>query len=256
MPLRVHVLSPQDPSHAALIPKIAEVHLAAWLSNTLYTKLYYGPPSSYPAIIEANQQRHLNAFTYNPSSHFAVVVNDEIETTSTKEQEGHDLILPAQVIAFLKYDIFATVEALKERKDAGKRTWPPYTNIALVSSFWGDIVKARERFSKQLGPHVNVDLLATSPSHHRRGAGKLLMEHVVAKIDELGLPGTLEGSPQGLKLYSSVGFEPVGDIWVDLLRYDNGGDLGDEWAEAEGRVPGQGEGWYKHVAMVRPPRPQ
>ncbi|KAK5046972.1 hypothetical protein LTR84_006914 [Exophiala bonariae] len=256
MPLRVHVLSPQDPSHVALIPKIAEIHLAAWLSNTLYTKIYYGPPTSHRAVGEAMGQRHLDAFTSNPSSNFAVVVDDDIETTSTNIENGDDLILPARVIAFLKYDVFATVEALNGRKDAGKRTWPPYTNIALVSSFWGDIVKTRERFSKQLGPHVNVDLLATLPSHHRRGAGKLLMDHAMGKIDELHLPGTLEGSPQGLKLYSSVGFEPVGDIWVDLLRFEDGGDKGDEWAKAEGRVPGQGEGWYKHVAMIRQPRPQ
>src|SRR4051812_25787349 len=115
MVLRVLVLSPQDPSHVALIPKIAEVHLAAWLSNTLYTKIYYGPPSSHQAVLEGMKQRHLDAFTSNPNSHFAVVVDDEIEATSTSEENGDDQILPAQVIAFLKYDVFATVEALNER---------------------------------------------------------------------------------------------------------------------------------------------
>lgn len=254
MPLRVYELSPQDPSHIALFPAIAEVHIAAWLSNTLYSQVYYGPPSSHPAIIQASQQRQLEAFTSSSRSHFAVVIDDDIKTTSTNKENSGDQIQPCQVIAFVKYDVFATVEAVNERRDTGKRTWPPYTNIALVTSFWGDIVKTRQRFSKQIGPHVNVDLLGTSPSHHRRGAGRLLMQHVVDRMDELGLKGTLEGSPQGLPLYSSMGFEPVDDVWVDLLRFDGGGDNGEEWVKAEGRVPGQGKGWYKHVAMVRQPR--
>jgi GNAT superfamily N-acetyltransferase len=258
MPLRVHTLSPDNPSHVALIPKIAEIHLAAWLTSSLYTTIYYGPPSSHAGILQVSQQRHLGSLTTNPSSHFAVVVDDEIQPTSTDtDQENKEhLIQPSQVISFLKYDVFASREAVEARKDAGQRIWPPYTNAALVSNVWGQIVETRQRFSKQIGPHVNVDILATSPSHHRRGAGKLLMQHVVERIDDLGLTGTLEGSPDGLKLYSSLGFVPVDDIWVDILRQDGGEDKGEEWAKAEGRVPGQGEGWYKYVAMVRQAAPR
>lgn len=256
MPLRVHPLSPDNPSDVALIPTIAKIQLAAWLTNSLYSQMYYGPPSSHAGIIQANHERHLGSLTSNPSSHFAVVVDDEIQTASTDEENKEHPVHPDQVIGFMKYDVFASIEAVEARKDAGQRRWPPYTNVALVSGFWDNIVETRQRFSKQIGPHVNVDLLATDPSHHRRGAGKLLMQHVVERIDELGLTGTLEGSPQGLKLYSSFGFVPVDDIWVDMLRYEGGGDKGDEWAKAEGRVPGQGEGWYNQVAMVRQPAPQ
>lgn len=256
MPLRVYPLSPNNPSDIALIPVVAKIHLAAWLHNSLYSKIYYGPPSSHEGIIQSNQQRHLGSFTSNPSSHFAIVVDYGLQTTATEKENTGDSVHPEQIIAFVKYDVFPTIEAVEARKDAGERIWPPYTNTALVGSFWGSIVETRERFSKQIGPHVNVDILATEPSHHRRGAGKLLMQHVVEKMDELGLTGTLEGSPQGLKLYSSVGFVPVDDIWVDLLRFEDGGDKGDEWAKAEGRVPGEGEGWYKHVAMVRQPLPR
>ncbi|KEF53387.1 uncharacterized protein A1O9_10362 [Exophiala aquamarina CBS 119918] len=252
MPLRVQPLSPTNPADIALIPTISQIHLAAWLSNSLYSKIYYGPPSSHAGIIQANQQRHLESFTSNPTSYFTVVVDDEIPTSLDKNGPDHR-VDHTQIIAFLKYDVFASVEAVEARKDASKRTWPPYTNTALVGNFWNSIVETRKRFSKEIGPHVNVDIVGTDPNHHRRGAGKLLMQHVVEKIDELGLTGTLEASPQGLKLYSSFGFVPVHDVWVDILRFEDGGDKGDEWAKAEGRVPGEGEGWYKHVAMVRQP---
>ena len=254
MPLTVHQFSSSEPADIALIPTISQIHLSAWLTNALYREIYYGPPSSYAGIIEANRQRHFNSITSNPSTRFAVVVDDEIDSNEDPVLNNNEQrIKPSQVIAWVKYDIFETNQAAENRKDTGERIWPDYTNMALVENFWNSVVTSRQRQSREIGPHVSVDLLATDPKHHRRGAGKMLMQYIVKKADELGLKATIEGSPEGVRLYSSVGFVQVDEFWVDILRFADGGDKGEEWVKTQGRVPGKGEGWYKQVVMIRQP---
>ncbi|KAI1622704.1 hypothetical protein EDD37DRAFT_485441 [Exophiala viscosa] len=254
MTLKLHELSPSDPVDQNLIPAIARVHLTAWLSNSLYEAIYYGPPSSHARIIENNRRRHSKTLTSEPSSRYAVVLDDGACGDNPKrhsEQTGPD---PNHLIAWAKYDIFERPEAEEERQDTGEIKYPPYTNLPLANHFWDLIVQSRQRVGKSLGAHVSVDQLATDPDHHRRGAGRMLMEHIVKKADELGLPATLEASPQGMNLYTSVGFEPVDEFWVDLLRFEGGEDKGEAWSKEQHRVPGQGPGWYKQVAMIRQPR--
>jgi GNAT superfamily N-acetyltransferase len=248
MTLKLRELSPSVSADSALIPAIARVHLAAWLTNTLYKTIYFGPPSSHAAIIETNRQRHMQNFTSNPSARFAVILDDRIGNDENPDQPA-----ASQLIAWAKYDIFATPDAAESRQDTGKRTWPPYTNVALVNHFWDMLVISRHQNSKAIGAHISVDLLATDPVHHRRGAGRMLMQYIAKQADELGLRATIEGSPEGLKLYRSVGFELVDEFWVDLLRFEGGEDKGEKWAEDQGRTPGQGPGWYKQVAMLRQP---
>lgn len=241
MPLQLHALSGSDPDDLALIPSIAQIHLNAWLTNSIYKTIYYGPPSSHAGIITANRQRHLDSITTNPSAHFAVVLDKDIPGPPSD-----------QVIAWVKYDVFESARAEQERQDVGERSWPAYTNLALVDHFWAMITASRRRMGGSIGPHISVDLLATSPDHHRRGAGKMLMGHIAREADRLGLPATLEGSPEGIKLYSAVGFEAVDDFWIDLSRFENGADKGEEWSSRNHDKTQPG--WYKQVAMVRQPR--
>ncbi|KAK6368189.1 hypothetical protein LTS17_009930 [Exophiala oligosperma] len=260
MTLIIHQLSPNNEADLALIPAIARIHLAAWLTNGLYRTIYYGPPSSYPAINEYNEKRHLQSLKKDPTARLAVVWDDTVRekdrdsagagaSTST---DGDRQPSPDQIIAWTKYNIFTTAEGAEERTDTGERLeWPAYTNLALVTGFWEALVKSREQNNQDIGAHVSVDQLATDPAHHRRGAGRMLMQHVAAQADALNLPVTLEASPQGMNVYRSVGFEPHHEFWVDLARFEDGGDKGEEWTEQRGRREGQGEGWYKEVAMVR-----
>jgi len=202
--------------------------------------LYCGPPSTYAGIIQRNLQRHTASLTEDPTTRWAVVLDDAISG------EPAD-----QVIAAIKYNVFQNAEAEAKRKDAGERTWPEGTNVALVDEFWNGIVKSRQQHGKELGAHMSVDLLMTDPKHHRRGAGRLLVRHAVERADELGIPAMLEASPEGLKLYESVGFKEVDHFWINLQRYENGGEKGEEPAKAQGE-PGKTNGWYRQVIMLRP----
>ncbi|KAL6243181.1 hypothetical protein RBB50_009732 [Rhinocladiella similis] len=254
MTLIIHELSPNNESDLALIPAIARIHLAAWLTNGLYKTIYYGPPSSYRAINEYNEKRHVQSLTSDPTAHIVVVWDDALEVTTRGNGTGGGQLSPDQIVAWTKYNVFTTSEGAEAREDTGERLeWPAYTNLALVTGFWDALVKSRKQNSQEIGAHVSVDQLATDPAHHRRGAGRMLMQHVADRADELGLPVTLEASPQGMNVYRSVGFEPHHEFWVDLVRFEDGGDRGEDWARRQGRVEGQGDGWYKEVAMVRQP---
>ncbi|RMZ75033.1 hypothetical protein DV737_g5486, partial [Chaetothyriales sp. CBS 132003] len=107
---------------------------------------------------------------------------------------------------------------------------PPSTHPTVVRI-------SRERHEKsllddptaKLGAHVSIDILATLPAYHGRGAGRALLEQVLGEADSLGLTSVLEASQEGLRLYRSVGFvEEEGEdgIWVDLGRWEGGGDKG------------------------------
>ena len=51
MPFELRVLSPSILEDLDFMPAIARIHLRAWLTNAAYKAIYYGPPSSYPAIV-------------------------------------------------------------------------------------------------------------------------------------------------------------------------------------------------------------
>lgn len=151
----------------------------------------------------------------------------------------------------MKYHVFHSVDELESRTDAGKREWPEGTHVALIEDFWPRIAECRLRYGKQLGPHVDVEILATDPEFQRIGAGRMLMDAVCEEADRLGLPAYLEGSEEGRRLYEAVGFEGKEDLWVDVPRWEKGGDKGADW-RGEGAKEGQGEGWYNQMIMLRP----
>ncbi|KAF4458807.1 acyl- N-acyltransferase [Fusarium albosuccineum] len=86
--------------------------------------------------------------------------------------------------------------------------------------------ETHSRFMKN--PHWFLEIIATSPTHQRRGAGSLLLKHGLKKVDEMGLEAYTEASPLAVPLYEKAGFR--GD---DRLEFKHKKSL------------------YYHVAMVR-----
>ena len=82
---------------------------------------------------------------------------------------------------------------------------------------------------------IVLNMLMTHPVHHRRGAGKLLIQQGTSFADEAGLPCYLEGSPAGYRLYLSIGFEDVETLDMDMSKFG-------------------GEGSHPHYIMIRPAR--
>lgn len=82
-------------------------------------------------------------------------------------------------------------------------------------------------------PNVCLNILATHPDHHRRGAGAVHLKWGIEQADKLDLPIYLDSSVLGRKLYERNGFKVVKDFPFD----------GREWG---GRSKGE------HWCMVRP----
>lgn len=248
MPLHLNQLSKAPPDQAGesdlyLIPTIAKIHVDAWQTSELNRHLFYGGPSTHPGIVDMQIARHKNSLLNDPTCQIVTVLH------CGEPEVGEQW----KVISFIKYNIFETEESLHTRIDAGKREWPPYTNLGMIDHFWGECVKYRKRYAETLGPHVSVDILATEPDWHGHGAGRLLMQKACSDADDRGLPMYLEGSEVGMKLYESCGFERKDTMWVDLGRWPEGKDLGPRWRGENVKVKeGEGDGWYQQVVMVRP----
>ena len=69
-------------------------------------------------------------------------------------------------------------------------------------------------------PHWYLWLLGTDPSHARRGVGSALLEPILRRADETGVPAYLDTHKESnLAFYARHGFTPVADDVVDGVRY-------------------------------------
>lgn len=239
--LAKHPPNPSGESDLYLLPALSTIQLRAWLSTPIYSAIYPGPPSTHPGIIANMISRHKTSLLDDPTCHIISLLH------CTDPEVGE----PWKPVAFVKYHVFSTRAEIEQRTDTGKRTWPEGVHLALLEHFWGRIASMRQKYGQELGPHVDVEILATDPEYQRIGAGRMLMDEVCKVADQLGLPAYLEGSEEGRRLYEACGFEGKEPIWVDLQRWENGGDKGKDW-RGEGVKEGEGEGWYNNLVMLRP----
>ncbi|EXJ62333.1 hypothetical protein A1O7_02767 [Cladophialophora yegresii CBS 114405] len=271
MTLHLYTLSPERVTDFKLLPAVARIHFAAWMTIELMQTAYYGPESSHPVITQKYLDRHTHSLQNERQCRFVVVVDDELKdeatpkhkerSTGTEQVSGRPR---GRVIAAIKYYL---VPAGGPHPDTGTQEvidnpdqsvhGLTYENEALGNAFVGPMVAARKHAMKTLGAHMVIDFLYTDPAHQRRGAGGMLMRHACREADDLGLPTMLEASPAGMSVYGAFGFRkaewPGAEIWIDLKRWDNGGDKGQEFEDERLEAdPGRKNGWYVQIVMVRP----
>jgi GNAT superfamily N-acetyltransferase len=121
---------------------------------------------------------------------------------------------PAAIVA---YAVWYLVETPRPAADApvAHTDLGSVCNPDAVAAFFGaQATRKRERLGGE--PHAYLRILATDPTHHRRGAGALLLRWGTAEADRLRLPCYLESSPAGRPLYERYGFAEVDSVAVDL----------------------------------------
>ncbi len=236
-------------------------------------QIYYKGKSSYPTIIKKYVERHTHSLQNEDRCRLVVVIDNELagDSVEAREQAANGKRdgsedPPGRVIAAIKYYF---VPGTGPHPDTGTQevidnpvqsvNGSSYENEALGNAFVGPMVAARKHAMENLGSHLVIDNLYTDPAHQRRGAGGMLMRHACQAAKELGLPAMLEASPAGMKVYESVGFEnvdwPGAEIWIDLRRWENGGDKGQAFEDNRLRAnPSRNDGWYAQIVMVRPSR--
>ncbi len=82
-----------------------------------------------------------------------------------------------------------------------------------------------------------LELLCTHPAHERKGAASKLVKWAFDRADREGAPCYVDASAVAHAMYERCGFVDVGEMTVELERYE----------------PGCGFGVQRWVAMVRAP---
>lgn len=83
-----------------------------------------------------------------------------------------------------------------------------------------------------------LDMMSTHPSHHRRGAGKMLVQWGCDIADKMGVEAFIEGTLIAQNLYQSCGFRPVPNEYIYV-------DVPEKW---------KGKPQVKYFFMERQPR--
>lgn len=81
-----------------------------------------------------------------------------------------------------------------------------------------------------------LDLLATLPTHQRRGIGSTLLQWGTTKADEWQVRIFLEATEEGYPVYVKHGWKPVEEIHLDRTQYG-------------------GQGQESFMLMIRDPKP-
>ncbi|HEY1812763.1 MAG TPA: GNAT family N-acetyltransferase [Kofleriaceae bacterium] len=71
------------------------------------------------------------------------------------------------------------------------------------------------------GWYFHIADMATLPAHQRRGLGRRVLDHLIARIDEVAPPGafiTLLADPPGQPLYRAAGFVASPSLGMERRR--------------------------------------
>jgi ribosomal protein S18 acetylase RimI-like enzyme len=91
--------------------------------------------------------------------------------------------------------------------------WPEGSDVELANHFFGTLVsKRRENMGER--KHWYLELLATRPEWHGKGAGSQLLRWGLERADEEGLEAYIEASPAGKSLYEKKGYREIGRLVI------------------------------------------
>ena len=186
------------------------IEAAAYANNRFNSTLFPGPFAPDTATRRAEG---FVATLEKPQTRWWKVVDTDIAPDADAQSASADGVM----IAFAEWYINDPVPP-----PPPPRQYPPGSNVEACDALFGGIVRGRQQM---LGdePHIYLRYLHTDPKHQRRGAGRMLMDKLTEECKRTGLPGWLESSDAGHKLYQSSGFCDVGTIEEDMTRFGGPG---------------------------------
>ncbi|QIW96034.1 hypothetical protein AMS68_001552 [Peltaster fructicola] len=112
----------------------------------------------------------------------------------------------------------ADLEAQIQRKNAGPAI--AGMNVELGDAFYRSLYDAERRTiqAKQV-PYIGLTVLGVRPEFARQGAGSLLLEHGLKRVDKLSVPVWLVASSYGRGLYLKHDFEVLEEFDFDGTKH-------------------------------------
>ncbi|KAI1213975.1 acyl-CoA N-acyltransferase [Annulohypoxylon truncatum] len=187
-----------QPATEADARRSAEIEGAAYASNAFNEILFPGP---HPPDALDGRAKGLIAELHNDV------------TTRWSKVIDTDLPEDEQMIAFAKWHIQA-----EPLKPSPLRDFGPGSNAEACELLFGGAKQQRLRFWGDK-PHVYLSLLYTDPKYQGRGAGGMLVRHVVDEARKLGMIACLQSSPAGHELYKKCGFHDIDCLFTDLSKW-------------------------------------
>ncbi|KAI1142797.1 hypothetical protein F5Y05DRAFT_366231 [Hypoxylon sp. FL0543] len=177
----------------------ADIEVAAYATNPFNRILFPGPFPADPRDGRASQL--VAELKGNPTIRWLKVVD-----TDLPEDENN-------MIAFAKFHV-----CLEKPQLRSARTFGPGCNAEACELLFGGLAQRGERILEGR-PHVLLALLHTDPKHQGRGAGGMLVRHVIEEARKLGLIAFLAASPAGHELYKKCGFRDVDLVSLDMSKW-------------------------------------
>ncbi|QIW96646.1 hypothetical protein AMS68_002164 [Peltaster fructicola] len=193
------------------MPVVAKLINLAFTDDGLMNALY--PEGFGQAQHEWYASKLLRDFHHSKGTRFKKIV----DTSLPDDHPDH------RIISVAKWSFHATprTEAeldAEDKDDEDGMGAAPGVNQEVMDAFHGEIARNRRRVWGGK-PYVILHLLATHPSHHRRGSGARQLEWGLAAADQLNLPVWLEASTVGKPLYERAGFKSIDHVEFDAVRY-------------------------------------
>jgi GNAT superfamily N-acetyltransferase len=133
-----------------------------------------------------------------------------------------DTELNNKAIACSHWTIYETERTTEELDKIFTVTVPPGVNSDAWMAFFTQLYAMRRQYTGSK-PHVLLKLLATHPDHHRRGAGRMLLEWGAKSADERGYESFLEATSVGRPLYERCGYKAMEEKPFDAGKYGGTG---------------------------------
>lgn len=158
-----------------------------------------------PNTLENRQQSKANtiqAMHEDPCAHFLKVV----DTAS------------GEMIAVAGWNIYAHGNTEEDLDKITARPTPERGYRADFEPIY-EHLKGNRRHIMGQKPYLYLNLLSTRPTHHRRGAGSMLIKWGLDRADELGVEAYHESSIEGRPLYERFGYKVIKEVKFDMAQY-------------------------------------
>lgn len=224
-----------QPTKVTDVPVLADIYFAAFGQNLFGSTCFPDTPTVrqwWCDMISGELQHQKGAAFYNLVEYAAGT-----DTPTFADQQK-----PGNIVAFAKW--LRPMEGVDPQDAVEFPTdVPPEVDGDLFNRYFGELSRQHKKcmgmrvhwcawipplcfwllfgFRADVLSSIDLELLATHPSHQRRGAASKLINHVLADNPENArYDAYLEASPEGLSTYRRLGFEKRDGFTVEIKGQD------------------------------------